>query len=711
MAALPSQRARRILRQNAITPSAMRLFLFYAASLWALLAGAALAADPPPAETRVALTNAAQIRSLTPTQTAQAWPVRLRGVVTDVADPRGRALILTDQTAGLYVLANKPLFASHRRGDLLEVTGVTDPGEFAPIVLASSVRKIGTATIPPPRTVTYQQLVSGSLDAQWIELSGVIRRCLEPVNGADISRLVIAANGGLVSVRLLGPRQPEIQEDAEVRVQAICLYQFNRKRQVLTPVLQIPAGVPVVVEKAAPVNPFALPVRTASSLLQFAPESTHAHRVHLQGVVTHAQSGSLVWIRDAASGLRIQTRQENSLQPGDQIDVVGFPSYGADTPVMEDASFRKTGAAPPPAPVPLSAAREAYDHADDLITLDALLTDLQPLMDGLTLTLENNGVVFKAVLRLPAGLPPPDWQPGSQVRLVGICTVLNNEVRPLMGVWHPQSFQIILRSPADLTLRQPPSWWSPRHTVLVLAGLSGLLLLGAGVILWQARQRLLEQARRRTMAETEFAAILAERNRLAREIHDTLAQGLTATSVQLQLAQKHATNADAALHRHLAAAQQLVRGSLAEARQTIWNMRSQVLETTDLPGALAGILKQITDGTELKTDFHIDGQPRRFAPFIENNLLRIGQEAVTNASKHAEARLIRVALAFEEKAFRLTVTDDGLGFDPAQPAAHRAGFGLLGLRERAAEMKAALTVESAPGRGTQISLTLPLSSD
>jgi signal transduction histidine kinase len=281
----------------------------------------------------------------------------------------------------------------------------------------------------------------------------------------------------------------------------------------------------------------------------------------------------------------------------------------------------------------------------------------------------------------------------------------------LSGVWEPDSFSLLIRSVADLTVLESPPWWTPAHVILILGAVIGGLLLVTGVVALLARRRLNEQERQRAMAEAEFTAILSERNRVAREIHDTLAQGLVATSVQLRLAKKTSGSSPESLAQHLDAAQQLVRSSLEEARKSIWNMRSQVLETGDLASALQGILKQMADGSELKTAFEIKGQARRLAPVIESNLLRMGQEAITNAAKHAQAKNLQVRLEFGEKQFCLVVADDGKGFDPASPPPSDGGFGLVGMRERAAELKGELKVRSSPGQGTEIKFAVPLTGD
>ncbi len=628
------------------------------------------------------------------------------------ADPRPQAIMLADATGGIYLRTAGNLFAPFRRGDYLEIEGQSDPGEFAPIVRVTAARKLGTTTNPPPRAATYHEIITGALDAQWIELTGVVRRYLPPESGSDIFRIHLAAGGGVVSLRGTLPRDPALQPDAEIRVQAICLYQFNQKRQVLTPVLQLTGSDSVEILKPAPANPFAAPVRPAASLLQFSPDAPAGHRVHVRGVVTFAQSGTSLWLRDASSGLRVQTHQVENLQAGDEIDVLGFPAYGTHSPTLEDAIFRKTGTTRPPEPLFFTNAAVAFEHEDDLVQTDAWLTEVQPVLDGLVFTFQLGETVFKASLKQPGlGAKRIPWQAGSLIRVTGICSLIHDDVRPLMGVWQPESFQLFIRSPADLIVLKAPPWWTPQRTVYALGIICATLLVVSGGGFLLSRRRLQEQNQRRQMAEAEFSAILTERNRVAREIHDTLAQGLAATSVQLRLARKvtGASSDPEALHHHLDAAQQLVRDSLEEARNSIWNMRSQVLETGDLPAALDGILKQMADGTELETALNVTGRPRRFAPVVENNLLRVGQEAITNATRHARASRISVELNFGEHEFRLTVRDNGRGFDPTKPSSGNGGFGLVGMRERAVELKGELKIESNAPQGTAIILSVPVS--
>jgi signal transduction histidine kinase len=662
------------------------------------------------------LTNASQIRNLNVTDASNHLVVQLRGVVVTEAGPVGqRAVVIADESAGVYVLGPTNSFAGVHRGDRLEVDGVTDPGEFAPIVLVKTMRYLGTGPLPKAREVTFEQMIAGSLDGQLVEVLGVVRSWgpITDTNEFGIWHMDLAVGGGRLTISCNHDHTPGVEQDAEVRVQGCCFSQFNARRQVLSPLVFISRDLTVQIEKPAPADPFASPVRPVSTLLQFSPSADYKHRVHVRGIVTHQQPGVLLWLRDHESGLQVQTRQVEQLKAGDEIDVAGYLRYGAEVPVLEDAVFHRRGTGPAPEPVALKLAGAAFDHEEDLISIDAMLTEMQPVLDGWAFTFQKDGVTFKAVLRkLMTERVAGSWQVGSRIRVSGMCSVISDDSRPVIsGVWRPRSFQILLRSSDDLVLIAPPPWWTPSHIILVFGVVACASIFVTAMVMLAARRRLREQAVQRAMAETEFAAILSERNRVAREIHDTLAQGLAATSVQLALAKKNVNGASEALSHHLEAAHELVRESLAEARDSIWNMRSHVLESRDLAGALREILKQRCDGTGIETSVEVSGHSRRFAPATENNLLRIGQEAIFNATKYAKAKRIAVKLEFGAREFRLVVSDDGCGFDASHPPTAAGGFGLMAMRERAGELKGELQVNSDPEHGTEIIFTVPLSGE
>jgi ligand-binding sensor domain-containing protein/signal transduction histidine kinase len=206
----------------------------------------------------------------------------------------------------------------------------------------------------------------------------------------------------------------------------------------------------------------------------------------------------------------------------------------------------------------------------------------------------------------------------------------------------------------------------------------------------------------------QFRAVLAERNRIAREIHDNLAQDILGISVQLELVARLMPVAAETAKGHLDRARMLVRNSMTEARRYVWDLRSQELHKKDLPAALRDTTKRLTAESKIETVVEVAGPLRALPVDVETNLLRIGQEAINNAVKHARANRIVVGLNFETRKVQLSIRDDGCGFDPREQIAD-GHFGLLGMRERAEQIGGVLSIDSTPERGTQIAVDVPLS--
>ena len=205
--------------------------------------------------------------------------------------------------------------------------------------------------------------------------------------------------------------------------------------------------------------------------------------------------------------------------------------------------------------------------------------------------------------------------------------------------------------------------------------------------------------------QSRQAAILGERNRLARDIHDTLAQGFTGVIVQLEaLEDAIACCRRKEANQHLQRAGELARRSLNEARRSVHALRPQALEGGNFWDALKGLIKNTTAGTALHTTFSLRGKLRHLPLAWQENLLHIGQEALTNALKYAHPHNFETRLIFNTKELRLELRDDGEGFKVKE---RHDGFGLAGMRERVEQMGGKLKISSAPGKGTEIVVILP----
>jgi signal transduction histidine kinase/ligand-binding sensor domain-containing protein len=256
------------------------------------------------------------------------------------------------------------------------------------------------------------------------------------------------------------------------------------------------------------------------------------------------------------------------------------------------------------------------------------------------------------------------------------------------GVWNERG--------AELSFRLRPYFYQTVWFYLLCA------LVAAG-LMWVVHRVRVRQLRR------EFVAVLGERNRIARELHDTLAQGFTSVSMQLEAVNAKMNNEDDAAREHLNQARLLVRSSLAEARRSVRDLRSEWLDGRDLADALSEMARQLTAGADVRVELSVTGTSRCLPERVEKTLLRVGQEALTNAVRHAAPASVRVRLDYEESRVRLEVCDDGRGFTPETNGQKSAGgFGLRGMRERVEQAGGALNVRSREGAGTEVSAVLPL---
>ncbi|MEV0225357.1 sensor histidine kinase [Streptomyces sp. NPDC050704] len=281
---------------------------------------------------------------------------------------------------------------------------------------------------------------------------------------------------------------------------------------------------------------------------------------------------------------------------------------------------------------------------------------------------------------------------------------------------------------AAVTLAGSQSGGLPPKSTGQWALFGGLIIVNAALQLVIAHMMEQEEQRSRNRAETitalqqaldENAALHAqllvqareagvadERRRLAAEIHDTLAQGLTGIIAQLQVVAN--TPDPETARQHLGSAADLARHSLGEARRSVQNLAPVALEHDGLPEALKSTVAEWAERTAVRAEFTLTGTAEQLHEEVSATLLRIAQEALSNAARHARATRLGVTLSFAGDEVMLDVRDDGRGFDPAHPPASAGGFGLSGMRARAERIAGSLTVESEPGQGTAVSARVPL---
>jgi signal transduction histidine kinase len=693
------------------------------------------------------LTNAADVLSLSEADARRNIPVVVRGVVTEAEPTWGGQFFVQDDTSGVFVENRSDQYPNP--GDVVEVKGVSQPGAYAPIISKPTWTVLGTAPLPKARRVSIEQLMSGLEDGQRLEVSGIVR-AVGPRDVSDPNLDVEIVSGGS-RIHVFPKRQgidPQNLVGARVRMRGTLAASFNAAlRHLVSVVLFVPGTNDFVVEQTEATNPFDRPIIPLSGTAEYRRDIKPGQRVHVKGVVTLQRLGQDFFLHDSSGGLHVQSRQAGKLVVGQVVDVVGFPDFDHFLPVLDDASFRKTTETRSfiePTNVSVSEITNGFHHAD-LVTLDAKLLErtvhqsqVKSLVSVITLLLQSEGLVFTAEAEVPQSDDRLTSIPiGSRVEATGICFTQSGEDKKL------HSLQLLLADSNSVRILSEPSWFTPRRLLVGVGILFAVLLIAVGwsvmvskrnsvlsdlirdretaqLALQEAHDQLEERVKDRTNqlkfqitarkeSELQFKAILKERTRLAQELHDTLEQTLTGIALQLDTTSKlFGVRPEGASH-HLELARSLVSQSQVDVRRSVWDLRSRALEQFDLPGALLTSGKQLTDGTKIHLDVSAKGRVRPLPETVEENLLRIAQEALTNVIKHSEATQATIELDYGPQNVTLQIHDNGHGFEQDKSAGPGQGhFGLLGMSERAKRLGAQLSISSEPGSGTTVRIQVPI---
>ena len=420
------------------------------------------------------LTRLDDIRRMSRAEAGRYYPVRVAGIATYV-DPAWSMLFLQDGATGIFVALHGNQSAI-RAGDRLEVSGWTAPGNFAPEILRPSFRVLGQAALPPARPVSYQRLMTGAEDSQWVSVRGVVRGITRTPTEQLVLELVTGGERLTVMVpRFADASLPTGLIDAEVSVQGVCGSTFNQKRQLIGFQLYAPTLAHVVVARSAPADPFSVPVQSIQGLLQFDPDSVTPRRTRIRGVVT-MRARDLLFVRDASGGsIQVfESLAHESVAPGDEVEVSGFPSLGDYSAVMRDALVRAVGRAPRPASMSITAERALTGgHDAALVRIRGRLLDRIDTGGEHVLVLQDGAHVFNAVWQADEGA---DWgaiasfRPGSVLDVVGVCLVKTDGAASQRA---PRGFRILLQSPADVLLVQAAPWWTVTQLLTAFGVMAG----------------------------------------------------------------------------------------------------------------------------------------------------------------------------------------------------------------------------------------------
>ena len=443
----------------------------------------ALSAGPSDSPLGTLLTTRA-VRELSAAKASAGYPVRVRAVVTyydPSPDPHHSILFIADDSGSIYVNLNASPATRLQAGDLVDVTGISGPGQFAPVIDRALALRIRTTHLPSiARQVTMAEMLTGEEDGQWVEIQGVVRALR---SSGKYLYLDVAMRDGDITAMTVDDGKVDYHSlvDATVTIRGNEGTVFNNQRQMTGAHILFPGMNSLSVVEAAPTHPFDEALEQVGSLLHFSSAASLHHRVHVRGTVTLNWPGELLCIRDGEHGLCAQTEQTTRVNRGDRVDLVGFPVIGPFSPALDHATYQAAGR------------RQAFSPetvtADQILKggYDAQLVTIRGRLIGHDLSAADPTIVLSTGTHLFSAVMPREYlaqdlklEEGSLLNITGVCSTQSDGSKwdPRSGFPSPTSFRILRGSPADTVIVAVPSWWNAVHTLRVLA-LALVMALGA----------------------------------------------------------------------------------------------------------------------------------------------------------------------------------------------------------------------------------------
>jgi signal transduction histidine kinase len=573
---------------------------------------------------------------------------------------------------------------------------------------------LGDGKFPEPLQPSWDQLMIGSLDDQWVELKGVVQRAANhPVGYTNgWSRMMLHTQGGTlwVDVQMAGTKSNDLEnyENALVRLRGCLFAVLNTStRQVEPGHVRIFAN-EIIVDEPAPADLFSVPKKSAEELMLFDPQASAFQRVQVSGQIIFIRSTNY-FLMNGTNGLRFVPKQPQGLKTGDLVDVTGFPELSGAAPLLDEAVARVTGHAALPEPKKLSAADLPASGQDStLVQIEGLLTSARQTPTNQILEIQSGSWRFLARLDAKNNFTRP-LRIGSRLLLTGIYAA--QSASRLSGD-NVAPFDLLLRSPADVKVLAQPSWWTlPR--LLISVGILACLLIGTMLWITQLHRQVEErtgqlqlQTQERQRIENQHA-MEQERARIAQDLHDELGSSITEISM-LAMRTKSASTSEENRSRHLEQMDAKAREMVGALDEIVWAMNpthdslaslvSYLCLYTERFLGLAGIHWQLEDQTD-SSELVVKSKNRY-------QLFLAFKEALNNVVRHSGATEVKLKIQIEGGKLHLSISDNGRGL-PA--GGHNDAMdGLTNMRARIEKLGGHFEIASETGRGTTVKFFMPV---
>jgi signal transduction histidine kinase len=654
-------------------------------------------------ELELPITSVAQVQNLPIERARKALPVRIRGTVTGAINTsQEHWMSFQDDTRGIFVRLNAVSNAAPAQGELWEVEGHSDAGDFAPIVVADKAARLGEGLLPTPVKPTWTELLNGSRDVQWAELKGL-------VIDVHTNTVSLQLPEGRLDVELEGGFEPELKPylKAVIRIRGVLYAAWDAATREVTVGRILMRNSSVSVEVPAPTDPFDAVLKTPRELLLFDAQATAFRLVKVRGQIVYADPTQL-FLEDGETGLRLLPVEKTDVRPGDLVEAVGYPGIGRTELLLREAQLRKIGNEPLPPPRKTSEHDLSQENLNlTRVRVEGRLLGWHTEQGSPVLEMQSGSRLFLARMA-PGESGPLSIRPGSRLALVGVFVGHMSHQGPNA---ENESFELLLNSRADLTVLSQPTWWTlPR--VLALTGVLVVILIIT--VVWNTQlRRLVEQRTHQLQHETRERerverqhALEAERSRIARDLHDDLGSSLTEISVLASTGQHPLTNAGSqpGLFQTIGTK---ARSLISALDVIVWAVDPEDNSLQSLADYLSGYTNEFFSHTNVSCRFRM---PMAFPPItlegrVRHDLLMVVKEALNNIVRHANSTEVEFRMAVAEGGLEIDIADNGKGIDDGT---HNRGHGLKNLSSRLRKLGGSCEVKSQTGKGTSVKIRLPL---
>jgi signal transduction histidine kinase len=647
------------------------------------------------------LVSARQVQSLPLEDASRALPVHLRGVITSKGPPYDRWVSIQDDTRGIFIDLHSISNGIPASGDFCEIAGHSGKGDFAPIVVADEIHRLGKGDLPEPARPAWNELINGSMDVQWVEFQGLVT----DVRSNTLSMLL---PGGQLDVQVdqfeasLTPFEKSV-----VRIQGVLFAAYATSREVRVGNV-VMRNASISVDIPVPSDPFEAVLKTPRDLLLFDAQATAFRRVKVRGQIVHAE-GNQIFLMDEGSGIRLLSAESAPIHAGDLVDAVGYPDISGSALLLREAKIRKTGHASLPEPKTLTEAEMTREEIDATrVRVEGKLLGLHLEQRVPVLEMQSGAHLYLA--RLPQGESrQSSLRPGSKLALKGVYVGHGHNQHP--GA-EAESFELLLNSFGDLVVLSQPPWWTLQRLLIIV----GLLLVGLTfAVVWisqlrrvvdQRTSQLQREIRERERVERQHA-LEAERSRIARDLHDDLGSSLTEINALASTGQRpQADEANQVNLFHAIAGK--ARSLIAALDVIVWAVDPEDNLLQSLADYLSGYAEEFFSNTNISCRFKV---PVSFPEInlegrVRHDLLMTVKEALNNVVRHAEATEVEFRMAVTIGDLEIEIADNGKGFEGSS---EKGGHGLKNLSARLLKLGGSCTVESRVAGGTVVRIRLPLS--